>query len=1271
MQLPLLRWSVRFASSSAKHPFAGATSPVSSVGGVKSSPTSGSGGITAGVAPPMSIADALKLWSKPVPVRPSAVVASGGANGGGRAANVPVKNSTGSSSTSSIVPGAVATAVLPTTAAAAAAAAVVVPTPPMSIADALKLWSTPVRPPPVTGVLASGKVSQSSSGSNVSSGGAAKQGGPATVLGELSGIPSGGVGGGGGGGGVKLVMNMAATATQAVVINNSNNLAAGGGGGGGGGGLKRFVASSGLAAIREEMQKNRRLQAERRLSMEEERRASWAARQSRFNGGNSSGSCGGSGSYSQSSGSGGKQTSSSSSSMSGGVVGSSPRVGSFSSAFGTAGGRWVTKGGAADGRGVALNNNSGGESGGGGGRALASTSSTAEARRRSGIYSERQLFSSRPLRGTSSHPRDSRGRLLRIKRAVSVTDGMTVRELASALGFSRDRIFSALNNAGETLTKVTDIIDGDVAELIASEAGAKVTRVADPRRDRLRTEPPSSEDLAAAGAPFRAPIVTVMGHVDHGKTSLLDALRGASVAAKEAGGITQGISAFSVAMRAAAQATGIVRAPGGKAARKAAASAENAANAASEEAAEEKKAAEAILKSKNQTVVSTTSITTTAVVEGAVGGRGRRTAAAVKVALRVNAAKTAANKLARIAARNSAVAAATAARAAGEIPIASTDVITFLDTPGHALFASMRRQGSSLTDVVVLVVDGTAGVQPQTKECVRLILESQVPCVVGVTKCDVADKDAAVRRIASELLKEGLVTEADGGDVPIVAVSARSGLGLEDLKALITLQAEAGGLRSRVDAPGEAAVLDSRIAQGLGQVVDAVVRWGTLRVGDVIVAGHEVGRIKALLTDSVAAASLARRLSGGGGGKTGKNKEKDSATTATTSAATFKMMPVREALPGTPVRVVGLKGAPAAGEDLLVVESEERGKAIVEGRMRRAELADAVAIAAADAVMRAGAHAEYKRRQARRVALALATSREKKRAALRRAGQPIPERLLAAPWETAIMEEIRSGAMSGVSAGGRLQRVQGGQQLDAPLSFADATASAIGGEKGLATARATPVVALILRADSVGALSALQAAIARIPLADARVLPRVVQATVGDFTEKDVVYASEFKAALIGFGAAASPAVGKAAERARVVLKAAPVIYHVLDFLLEHLADALPAEDVEGIISAAEVKTVFSLRKGSDVASVIAGCAIVEGEFKMGANKYRVMRDGEILHETKSITSLQHLKERVTSVVKGRECGIGLGEFTDFKAGDRIVAIGVTKRKQVIKVGWG
>lgn len=868
---------------------------------------------------------------------------------------------------------------------------------------------------------------------------------------------------------------------------------------------------------------------------------------------------------------------------------------------------------------------------------------------------------------------------------VIIEDGMTLRQLAIQLRVTTARLSGRFAAAGETVSAPTDVVDGDVAELICSDMGARVRRVTSALRDRVRTTPPSADVLRAAGATLRAPVITVMGHVDHGKTSLLDALRRARVAAGEAGGITQSLAAFSVAMKAASVGTGVVRAPGGKA--------EKSTTAVTADGAAEQRQRNVDFNRQRVSVDIGDGDTGLAGGEDGEasdssfvrsGGRVRG-AKARSEAKRIEAKKAAAAR--RESARDAAVTAAASALAdkaasGGGLPaLGAADVMTFIDTPGHALFASMREQGAQVTDLVVLVVDGRDGVMPQTRESVQLILSAGARAVVAVTKCDGSvDPAQAVAMASEQLLAEGLVVESYGGDVPIVAVSARTGLGLEDLKTTLALLADVADLRARTDAPGEAVVLDSRPIHGLGQVVDCIVRWGTLRVGDIVVAANEMGRVKALFTDAVAAVSLSRRITGvkeaargaGGGGKKGGG----AADPTSGGGGVFKATPVKEALPGTPVRVVGLRGAPAAGEDLLVVPSEEAGKAVLDGRARRAAAKAALAVAATDAVIRAAARNEYKLKRTRKVALTLATQRERSRAALKKSGIPTPERLIEQPWETAILAEGRAGGVVGMSATGRTQRQQGGQQLDLVHSFAAVSTAMEDGDgdgvtaEALAHAQAIPAIAFSLKADSTGALAALSAAFTRIASADARLAPRVVAAAVGDFSEKDVEYAAEFKAHLVGFGAKIPAAVAKVADRKDVKVRTSRVIYHVLDEVLELLADYLPSEMTETVVSVADVKSVFALRGKRDDVTNVAGCAIIEGTFTKSATLYRVIRDGDVVHEAKAVSSLQQLKERVESVSKGKECGVGLADWGEFAAGDKIVAVSLTKKKANLKVKW-
>jgi small GTP-binding protein len=802
---------------------------------------------------------------------------------------------------------------------------------------------------------------------------------------------------------------------------------------------------------------------------------------------------------------------------------------------------------------------------------------------------------------------------------VVVVEGMTVKELADGLAMKSRELLRRLLEAGERHASAREVVDPDVAQLLAEDLGRTVVRKEAPLRDRLRTRPPPEGALAAEGAPLRAPVVTVMGHVDHGKTSLLDALRGAAVAAREAGGITQGIAAFSVALRAEAVGVGAVRAPGGKGAKAAAAAA-------------------------------------AAPPAPAAGGDGGGSGGG--------------------------------GGGGGALP-SSTDVMTFIDTPGHALFSSLRAQGSSVTDIVVLVVDGKDGAMPQTKECVALITAASIPCVVAVTKCDTVEPAGAVARVAEQLLGLGLVTEPYGGEVPLVPLSARTGAGLAELKEVLALQAEMLDLRARTRAEGEAVVLDSRVVPGQGQVVDAVVTWGTLRVGDVVVAGGESGRVKAIFTDAVAAASLAGRLSGGGAAAEGaapppptkggsskrEKKEKGRGALAGEGAAAaapaaahsqeFSLSSVREALPGTPVRVVGLKGVPAAGTDLLVVADEERAAAVLEGRARRAAEAEEARVARASGVLRRAERAEYQKKRDMLVAFQLASSRERQRGVIERSGGQVPPRLRKLPWEVVVLEEARNGSISGISVTGRRVRPQGGQVHEAVMSYASAEAG------GKATAPAAP---LLLRADSVAALEALKAAVATIQKqAGGRVMPRVVAASVGDITERDVEYAAEMKAQVVAFGARASGAVTRAAERAKIKLLQGRVIYHVLDELCDVLGAMLPAERAEEVVAGAEVKGVFAVsskKAAGEGAGSVAGLLITEGTLTKGASLYRVLRGEEVVHEAPALATLRHLQNNVDAAKKGTECGITVDGWGGWKLGDKLLAVKVKAVTKRLEVRW-
>jgi len=354
-------------------------------------------------------------------------------------------------------------------------------------------------------------------------------------------------------------------------------------------------------------------------------------------------------------------------------------------------------------------------------------------------------------------------------REVTIPETITVAELANRMARRSVDVIKVLMKNGMMAT-VNDVIDADTAELVATEYGHTVKRVAE--SDVL--EGLKGADDQETNLVSRPPVVTVMGHVDHGKTSLLDALRKTDVAAGEAGGITQHIGAYQVTMKT-----------------------------------------------------------------------GQK--------------------------------------------------ITFLDTPGHAAFTAMRARGAKVTDLVVLVVAADDGVMPQTAEAIAHAKAAHVPIIVAINKIDKGD--ANPQRVKSELLQHEIQVEDMGGDTLAVEVSATKGTNLDKLEEAILLQAEVLDLKSNPDRNGEGAVIEAKLDRGRGPVATVLVQRGTLKVGEIVVAGSEWGRVRLLQNDR---------------GET-----------------------VPSAGPSTPVEVLGLSAPPEAGDELVVVESEARAREVTEYRARK------------------------------------------------------------------------------------------------------------------------------------------------------------------------------------------------------------------------------------------------------------------------------------------------------------------------------------------------
>ncbi len=354
-------------------------------------------------------------------------------------------------------------------------------------------------------------------------------------------------------------------------------------------------------------------------------------------------------------------------------------------------------------------------------------------------------------------------------REVTVPETITVAELANRMARRAVDVIKVLMKNG-MMAQVNDVIDADTAELVASEYGHTVKRVAESDvLAGLKGGADAQETLKP-----RPPVVTIMGHVDHGKTSLLDALRKTDVAGGEAGGITQHIGAY-------------------------------------------------------------------------------------------------------------------------QVQLTSGQKITFLDTPGHAAFTAMRARGAKVTDLVVLVVAADDGVMPQTVEAISHAKAAGVPLIVAINKVDKADANPA--RVKSELLQHGIQVEDLGGDTLAVEVSATKAINLDKLEEAILLQAELLDLKSNSDRSAEGAVIEAKLDKGRGPVATVLVERGTLRIGDILVAGSEWGRARLLLNDR---------------GET-----------------------VNAAGPSTPVEVLGLSAVPEAGDEFAVVESEARAREVTEYRARK------------------------------------------------------------------------------------------------------------------------------------------------------------------------------------------------------------------------------------------------------------------------------------------------------------------------------------------------
>jgi translation initiation factor IF-2 len=356
----------------------------------------------------------------------------------------------------------------------------------------------------------------------------------------------------------------------------------------------------------------------------------------------------------------------------------------------------------------------------------------------------------------------------KVMREVVLPESITVAELANRMSERQADVVKFMMQQGE-LVRSTDVLDADTAQLIVEEFGHTVKRVAESDVE-IGLEGTTDEDVNLQPRP---PVVTVMGHVDHGKTSLLDALRQTDVVSGEAGGITQHIGAYQVQLK-------------------------------------------------------------------------------------------------------------------------SGEKITFLDTPGHAAFSSMRARGANATDIVILVVAADDGVMPQTIEAIQHAKAADAPIIVAVNKVDKHDADP--NKVLTQLLQYDVQVESMGGQTPAVQVSALKKTGLTELTDTISALAEILELKANPDRDADGVVIESKLDKGRGSVATVLVNRGTLKRGDIVVAGAQWGRVKAL------------------------NNERGQM--------------VEAAGPATPVEILGLDGSPDPGDAFVVVDSEQRAREVIDYRVR-------------------------------------------------------------------------------------------------------------------------------------------------------------------------------------------------------------------------------------------------------------------------------------------------------------------------------------------------
>ncbi|MCK6616869.1 MAG: translation initiation factor IF-2 [Cyclobacteriaceae bacterium] len=450
--------------------------------------------------------------------------------------------------------------------------------------------------------------------------------------------------------------------------------------------------------------------------------------------------------------------------------------------------------------------------------------------------------------------------------------------------------------------------------------------------------------------------------------------------------------------------------------------------------------------------------------------------------------------------------------------------IAFLDTPGHEAFTAMRARGAKLTDIAIIVVAADDDVMPQTKEAINHAQVAGVPIVIAINKID--KPTANPDKIRESLSKINILVEEWGGKYQCQEISAKSGKGVDELLEKVLLEAELLNLKANPDKPAVGSIIEASLDKGRGYVATVMVQSGTLHIGDVMLAGAHYGRVKAMFDDT--------------GSK------------------------IKEAGPSTPVQVLGLDGAPQAGEKFQVMESDREARELAAKR-----------------------------------------------------GQILRE------------QSIRTKKHITLDEIGRRLAIGNFKQLN-----------------------------VIVKGDVDGSVEALSDSLLKLSTKEIQVA--IIHRGVGQISESDVLLASASDAIIVGFQVRPSSSARRLAENEEIEIRLYSIIYDAINEIKAAMEGMLAPEQEEVIVGNAEVRNIFKISK----VGTIAGCMVTDGYIKR-TNPIRLIRDGIVVYAGK-LASLKRMKDDVSEVKSGYDCGMGIENFNDIKEGDVIESYEMREVKRTL-----